>query len=65
MTSRDFCYWLMGHLELTDSASLSSEQLKIIKQHLQMVFVHEIDPSFPDNQQDELNTIHGEAIMRC
>lgn len=45
MTSRDFCFWLQGYLELTDSKKLSVSQTEIIQRHLSMVFVHEIDPS--------------------
>jgi hypothetical protein len=46
MTSRDFCYWLQGFFELTGSnKALTKEQCQMIKAHLAMVFVHEIDPS--------------------
>lgn len=45
MTSRDFCYWLQGHFELNPGAILSLEQVKAIRNHLNMVFIHEIDPS--------------------
>lgn len=43
MTSRDFAYWLQGFFELSKSESITDEQLKIIKTHLNMVFVHDID----------------------
>jgi hypothetical protein len=60
MTSRDFAYWLKGHFELSDSDSLSSEQIAIIKNHLDMVFVHEIDPSMGNQEhQEKLNMIHN------
>lgn len=46
MTSRDFCYWLQGALELFGTAQgLTPEQLALIQKHLALVFVHEIDPS--------------------
>lgn len=60
MQSRDFCYWLQGLFELGNPESLSSDQIQMIRNHLNMVFYHEIDPSFggPDAQSD-LNEIHN------
>jgi hypothetical protein len=60
MTSREFCYWLQGFFELQSLApSLSEAQSTIIKNHLAMVFKHEIDPSYGDKQkQEELNKLH-------
>lgn len=47
MNSRDFVYWLQGFFELSGDIDLiNGEQLDLIKRHLAMVFVHEIDPSF-------------------
>ncbi len=70
MQSRDFCYWLQGFFELTPDGELTSQQTAIIKKHLAMVFKHEIDPSFPAEQQAELNQIHGtgfdsKPVQRC
>ena len=48
MTSRDFCYWLQGVFEVGNVSSLDNRQVELIKRHLNMVFVHEIDPSMPD-----------------
>ena len=60
MTSRDFAYWLQGFFELNpeNTPSLSAQQVDQIKKHLNMVFIHEIDPSFPAAQQQELNDAH-------
>lgn len=33
-----FCFWLQGFFELTDSNELSEKQIKIIKEHLELVF---------------------------
>lgn len=44
MRSRDFAYWLQGYCELSVNTGLTSEQLQIVKNHLNMVFKHEIDP---------------------
>ncbi len=61
MTSRDFCYWLQGFFEIAKpQEGLSQEQLKMIQNHLNMVFIHEIDPSMGDQQhQDRLNEAHS------
>lgn len=68
MTARDFCFWLQGMFELADAdqnkkqlaESLSAQQVQTIKNHLSMVFKHEIDPSMgsPAHQQ-VLNDIHS------
>jgi len=47
MTSRDFCYWLQGYFEISKASTLSEEQTQDVRNHLNMVFIHEIDPSFP------------------
>jgi hypothetical protein len=74
MTSRDFAYWLQGFFELSDEAELYPWQVELIRAHLNMVFIHEIDPSFPAEQQDALTQAHNpwstrgpreDAIMKC
>jgi hypothetical protein len=69
MTSRDFCYWPQGYFELSEKTPLSQQQVQAIKKHLAMVFIHEIDPSFPEEQQEPLNQIHNSGfegpLMRC
>lgn len=59
MTSRDFCYWLQGYFELGLVTSLSETQVKVIRNHLAMVFKHEIDPSHGDaDHQLLLDQLH-------
>lgn len=62
MTSRDFAFWLQGYFEIVGedtSSVLTINQMKIIKNHLNLVFKHEIDPSMGDTQnQQVLNEIH-------
>ena len=59
MTSRDFAYWLQGFFEISETKSLSEKQIQVIKNHLNLVFKHEIDPSFGDeSHQEVLNAIH-------
>ncbi len=62
MTSRDFVYWLQGFFEIgyLEGESLDGERVEMIRKHLNLVFVHEIDPSMgPKEIQDKLNLIHG------
>ncbi len=69
MTSRDFCFWLQGVLEIGQLEQLNKTQINVIQKHLNLVFVHEIDPSMgDDNHQTKLNQIHNtgkENVMRC
>lgn len=60
MTSRDFAYWLQGLFELGNPKSLDERQTDLVKRHLAMVFVHEIDPSSGGPaKQSALDAIHG------
>jgi hypothetical protein len=59
MTSRDFTFWLQGFFEIANPVDISIGQTEMIKNHLALVFKHEIDPSMGDEKhQDELNLIH-------
>ncbi len=65
MTSRDFCFWLQGHLELSDGAALNATKVDLIKRHLNLVFKHEIDPAMGGHaHQVALNAIHSPAPAR-
>lgn len=57
MKSQEFCYWLQGYFELSNSTQLMPEQVNLIKKHLNMVFAHDIDKQY-DNQET-LNNIHN------
>lgn len=84
MTSRDFCYWLQGFFEIeaegkarpnkmtpVEDPGLNAMQVSMIRRHLAMVFIHEIDPSHgPQEHQDELNAVHSgddkdKVVYRC
>lgn len=42
MSPREFCYWLQGYFELNPGVTqLSPAQNTVLKNHLNMVFVHE------------------------
>lgn len=50
MTPENFCYWLQGFMELTNPNVLNENQVKILKEHLSLVFdkvTSDIDPN-PD-----------------
>ena len=53
MTSRDFAYWLQGLLEIGKPETLNKEQVEIIKNHLNLVFKHDIDPSLNEGKTKE------------
>jgi len=66
MKSVEFCYWLQGLFELAQPTALNEQQTEMIKKHLGLVFVHEIDPSYPAEYQPILNKIHnGDIKYRC
>lgn len=65
MTSREFCYWLQGFLEISNkdpryTGSLNREQVNMIGKHLSLVFIHEIDNSYGNKEHtDKLNDAHN------
>jgi len=71
MTSRDFCYWLQGYFEIASLADSSTGQITttqadMIKRHLNMVFVHEIDPIIDQGdpvKQGLLNQLHNGTTL--
>jgi hypothetical protein len=60
MTAVNFCYWLQGFFEVSlEDRPITVEQMTIIRQHLHLVFKHEIDPSLGDEEHiKELQQIH-------
>jgi len=60
MTSKDFIHWFKGFLDLENPTVINQEQVKIIQNHLKLVFYHEIDPSYTSdlNKQKEMQNIH-------
>jgi hypothetical protein len=61
MTSENFAYWLQGYFELSKTTTLDESQVQTIKNHLSMVFIHDIDPKFPVEQQSALNQVHQQS----
>jgi hypothetical protein len=44
MTPEQFVYWLQGYFEITDETTLTSAQIKCIKNHLSKIFNNEPEP---------------------
>jgi hypothetical protein len=70
MTPQDFVYWLQGCFELTDPKTLDEKQVQMIKNHLNLVFFHSIDPKATEGlskeeaekKQQVLNETHSPAV---
>jgi len=61
MDSKSFVYWLQGFFELAEpNKGLSPRQVEIIKNHLKLVFLYEIDPSYSKDKvvQQIFQNIH-------
>ncbi len=75
MELKSFAYWLQGFFELHGSeTALTVEQVNIIRNHLALVFQHDIDPKAGNEEvQKKLNAIHndirvrppGSTVLRC
>ena len=75
MKSTEFCYWLQGFFELSDLKDLTLKQVECIKNHLNLVFLHEIDPSYGgdnkvyqkihDRVESYFDELKDEPKMRC
>jgi hypothetical protein len=69
LESKSFCYWLQGFFELSGSEELTDKQVEVIKNHLKLVFFHEIDPSYSSDakMQQQMQEIHDgkTTLVRC
>lgn len=72
MTAAEFCYWLQGVFEVGDVKSLDERQTDLIRRHLDMAFVHDIDKRPSLDEQAKLNKIHHgpatrpqDVLLRC
>ena len=60
MKTNEFCYWLMGSLELNENEGFDEKQTKVLKNHLNMVFVHMVNDD--GTLKDEIR-YDGKEIM--
>ncbi len=49
MDSKNFVFWLQGLFELSDTKTLDEKQTQTIKNHLKLVFLYDIDPSYSED----------------
>ena len=58
---REFCYFLQGFFEISGASDLDSKQVRIIKDKLDKVFVHETDKSKIDRRV----SYPGNRLIKC
>ena len=62
MKPDQFCFWLQGLFELGDIEELDAKQTECIKKHLNLVFLHSIDPELDASSLSSplaLNGVHS------
>lgn len=57
--SRQFCQYLSNAVSAFGEVQLSASQTQQVRKLLSEVFVHEIDPSYPSDEIEELQKIHN------
>lgn len=55
MNAENFCYWLMGYFELHGAVGMGADQTKCVKRHLDLVFVHDLDPRAVTEKLQEIH----------
>lgn len=60
MKPDQFCYWLQGFFEISDPVELDYEEIKQIKNHLNLVFTHYLDPE--SNAETNVNPAILQAV---
>ncbi len=60
MTSDQFAYWMQSLFEVADLKTLDEKQVETIKNHLKLVFLYDIDPSYTQdpNLKQVFQNIH-------
>jgi hypothetical protein len=64
MTTDNFCYWLQGFFELTDSKDLTPEQVEMIKEHLQLTMTKKTSTLLDLSQLGDLPPICNDGVHR-
>jgi hypothetical protein len=65
MKAVEFCYWLQGYFELSPKGSLDKEQVECIRNHLNLVFQHEIDPSYGEGLEERQEVHDGVKVTKA
>lgn len=67
MDAKQFCYWLQGFAELTNTPQPSEAQWNAIKDHLQLVFKKETPqysfPSTPSIRQPSVSPLVNNPLL--
>lgn len=61
MNEREFCYWLKGFFELTDTNDVDAVQVAMIKEHLDLVFT-KVTKSKPELLQETIDQHRGQIF---
>lgn len=61
MTPRDFVYWLQGFFEISGAKTMTEDQVKMVRNHLNLVFKESIDLPDPNG---ELQAMHDGKQMK-
>lgn len=59
MTPEQFAYWLQGYFEISRNTQLNEEQVKIVKDHLQLCFNKVTPPYHFSSTAGKISTING------
>lgn len=71
MNTIDFCFWLQGYFEISGETEINKEQAQVIKEHLNLVFKHEIDPLRESETKTSVNVLNAahspknDTMVRC
>ncbi len=65
MKPEEFCYWLQGVFEMTDTQELDKEQTATLKCHLNMVFEHIAHLEEKDQPPAEPFSFHLNPGEKC
>lgn len=66
MTYIEFCYWLQGFFELANPQTLTSEQIQVVKNHLDMTKVLATPGvELPSPYKDHRWSADGSTLLKC
>lgn len=63
MQARDFCFWLQGLFELQQPKTLDERQTQLIRDHLNLVFVHVVPDPAAAKQLEEAGGVTVTAML--
>jgi len=57
MDTAEFCFWLQGLFELGEPTTLNKHQVKLIRDQLNKVFLHEVELPLSDEKSKVVNPL--------